>query len=140
MKGSSLGTSVTVQLYNEVYGAKSLHPHRLRTTFYGCQLSPLAAYQWARAISRMVKSTSFGIKSPNGILAPSFSSYATKLLNLIIFYLNNTSANNTVKEKEILESSVIQSLRPLQIYHQSYTNLPKKRAKEAANSIIMFLQ
>ena len=37
------------------------------------------------------------------------------------------SANNIVKD--ILESSVIQSSGPLWIYHQPYTNLPKKKKK-----------
>lgn len=40
-----------------MYRAKWLHTRRRRTAFYSCQLSPLAAYQWATALSKVLKNT-----------------------------------------------------------------------------------
>jgi len=64
----------------------------------------------------------------------------TKLLNLIIFYLNNISANNTVKEKGILESSLchtmLRSPTNLSLILNKFTKKKKKKAKKVKIQIL----
>lgn len=60
LRGSSTGAPsrcTTVRNQREVSKAKRLHARRLRTVVYSCPLSPLAAYQWAMATSKVLQNT-----------------------------------------------------------------------------------